>query len=49
MKLYYDKLIRLPIKIGTLEFNQIVNEDYLKKFGVNILSESGRETVERSY
>ena len=49
LKWYYDKLIRLPIKVDTLEFNKIVDEDKLKKYKVNILSEQAEEAVERAY
>lgn len=49
LKWYYNKLIRLPIKVDTLEFNKIVDEDKLKKYKVNILSEQAEEAVERAY
>lgn len=49
MKLYYDKLIRLPIKFETLEFNEIVDEDIFKKYKTEFLSDKGSETIERSY
>jgi hypothetical protein len=46
---YWDKLIRLPIKIDTLNFNEIVDKSLERKFGVNIASEKGKNTIERSY
>jgi hypothetical protein len=49
IKWYYDKLIRLPIKIGTLAFSETVDLDILKKYKVNVLTEKAEETVERSY
>ena len=49
LKWYYNKLIKLPIKIGTLDFHEIVDLGYLKKYKVNILTEKAVETVERSY
>ena len=39
LKWYYDKLIRLPIKVGTLDFHEIVDMPILKKYGVSIPSE----------
>lgn len=38
LKWYYDKLIRLPIKIDTLDFHEIVEGSILSKFKVNVLS-----------
>jgi hypothetical protein len=49
LKWYYNRLIRLPIKIDTLEFNEIVDLPILRDFKVNVLSEKAAETVERSY
>ena len=49
LKWYYDKLIRLPIKINTLEFDAIVDKATLEKYNVSVLSEKAEETVERSY
>jgi hypothetical protein len=49
LKWYYNQLIRLPIKLGTLDFDGMVHPSTLKKYGVNRLSEYASETVERSY
>lgn len=49
MKWYYNKLIRLPIKINTLTFHEIVDPDVLGVFKVRIPSEKAKETIERSY
>ena len=38
LKWYYNKLIRLPIKIKTLEFDQIIDMPILKQYGVNLPS-----------
>lgn len=38
LKWYYDKLIRLPIKIDTLDFHEIVEGELLKTYLVNVLS-----------
>ena len=38
LRWYYNKLIRLPIKIGTLDFDQIIDMDKLKQYGVNLPS-----------
>ena len=42
LKWYYDKLIRLPIKIDTLAFNEIVEASILKTYKVNVLSEKAQ-------
>jgi hypothetical protein len=49
LKWYYNKLIKLPIKINTLDFHEIVDMRYLKDYNVNILSKKADETIERSY
>lgn len=49
LKWYFDKLIRLPIKVGTLDFHEIVDESALKTYGVKCSSEKAAEAIERSY
>lgn len=48
-KWYYDKLVRLPIKINTLSFNEIVDLPILKQFRVLLPTEKAAETILRSY
>lgn len=49
MQWYSDKLIRLPIRIGTLDFHEITDAKLTKKYHINVLTEKSKETVERSY
>ena len=38
LRWYYDKLIRLPIKIDTLEFDGIVDLPTMSQYGVSTLT-----------
>ena len=49
LKWYYDKLIRLPIKIGTLEFKSITDKNVFKVYNINLPSYKAKDTIERSY
>ena len=49
MKWYFNRLIRLPIKFGTLEFGEIVDEKTYKTFKIQIPSSKAHETTLRSY
>ena len=49
LRWYPEKLIRLPIKINTLEFDAIVDIPTLNMYGVNVLTQRAEETIERSY
>ena len=49
LKWYYDKLIRLPIKIGTLEFKSITDNNVFKVYNINLPSYKAKDTIERSY
>ena len=49
MQWYSDKLIRLPIKLGTLDFHEIVDQQIYKNYKVQILSQKAKQTIERSY
>lgn len=46
---YYDKLIKLPIKLGTLDFHMIVDKEIEKNHHIKVLSEKAKQTIERSY
>lgn len=46
---YYQFLIRLPIKIGTLEFNSILVDKYLQKYKMQVPSAKTKDTLLRSY
>ncbi len=49
MKWYFNQLIRLPIKFGTLDFGEIVDEKVYKTFKIQIPSSKAHETTLRSY
>jgi hypothetical protein len=49
MKWYFNRLIRLPIKFGTLDFGEIVDEKVYNKFKIQIPSSTAHETTLRSY
>lgn len=46
---YHSYLIRLPIKIGTLEFNSILVDKYMKKYRMQVPSHQTKDTLLRSY
>ena len=46
---YPSYLIRLPIKIGTLEFNSILVDKYLQKYKMQVPSHQTKDTLLRSY
>lgn len=46
---YWNKLVRLPIKIDTLDFHEIINKSMKSDYGVDIPSWKTKETIERSY
>lgn len=46
---YGNRLIRLPIRIGTLDFHEITEQRITDKYHINVLTEKSKETVERSY
>lgn len=45
LKWYYNKLIRLPIKIDTLAFLQIVDQKVRKNYNINLPSVKAKETI----
>lgn len=49
LKWYFDKLIRLPIKVGTLDFHEIVDEGAKCLRSEVCSSEKAAETIKRSY
>ncbi len=49
MKWYYNQLIRLPIKFGTLDFGEIVDEKVYDRYKIQIPSSTAHETTLRSY
>ena len=46
---YHNYLIRLPIKIGTLEFNSILVDKYWQKYKMQVPSHQTKDTLLRSY
>jgi hypothetical protein len=46
---YWDRLVRLPIKIDTLDFHEIINTDMKKMYGADVPSDKMKDTIERSY
>lgn len=46
---YWNRLIRLPIKIDTLDFHEITNNFLKKTYGADVASDRTKDTVERSY
>lgn len=46
---YHNYLIRLPIKIGTLEFNSILDDKYMQKYKMQVPSHKTKDTLLRSY
>jgi hypothetical protein len=49
MKSYYDRLIRLPIKCDTLDFNKTIDKEKLKNGKIYVPSPTAEETTIRSY
>jgi predicted solute-binding protein len=46
---YWDKLVRLPIKIGTLDFQEINNEYLKETYGAVVPSDKVNDAISRSY
>ena len=49
MKYYYNKLVKLPIKINTLNFKDVTNSSIEEIYHVSLPSSKTNETVLRSY
>jgi hypothetical protein len=46
---YWSRLVRLPIKIDTLNFHEITNPVLKLTYGADVPSAKTKDTVERSY
>lgn len=45
LRYYYDQVIRLPIKVGTLDFHLIVEQSILKRYGISLPSEKSSSSI----
>ena len=49
LKWFYNKVMKLPIKLGTLDFHKMVDPLKLQKYGVILPTEIAQGSIERSY